>query len=67
MRTSAQYTESLRARRLRLFVDGERVTDPVDHPKIRPAVNAVAATYALAHDDATHDLATSTSGLVDGP
>lgn len=67
MRTAAEYIESLRARDLRLFVDGERVAEPVGHPKIRPAVNAVAATYALAHRDDTRALATSTSELVEGP
>ena len=49
MRTAPEYLESLRTRELRLFVDGERITDPVDHPKVRPSINAVAATYALAH------------------
>lgn len=67
MKTAAEYLESLRARKLRLFVDGELARDPVDHPKVRPAVNAVAATYALAHDDRTRALATSTSDLVPGP
>ncbi|MEN0066945.1 MAG: 4-hydroxyphenylacetate 3-hydroxylase N-terminal domain-containing protein [Myxococcota bacterium] len=67
MRTAAEYIESLRARDLRLFVDGERIADPVDHPKIRPAVNAVAATYALAHRDETRAVATSHSDLTGGP
>jgi len=67
MRTVAEYLDSLRARNLRLFVDGEIVPNPVDHPKIRPAVNAVAATYALAHEEGTRALATSTSDLVDEP
>ncbi|MCC6874885.1 MAG: 4-hydroxybutyryl-CoA dehydratase [Sandaracinaceae bacterium] len=49
MRTAAEYLQSLRARRLELWVDGEKVADPVSHPKVRPAINAVAATYALAH------------------
>lgn len=51
MRTAAEYIESLRARPLRLFVDGEAIDDAVDHPKVRPSINAVAATYALAHSD----------------
>ncbi len=65
MRTASAYLESLRARTLRLYVDGERVDQPVDHPRIRPAVNAIAATYALAHDDATRELATTHSDLLD--
>ncbi|MFW5875812.1 MAG: 4-hydroxyphenylacetate 3-hydroxylase family protein [Myxococcota bacterium] len=66
MRTAAEYIESLRARNLRLFVDGERVDDPVDHPKVRPAINAVAATYALAHDPEHRELAVAHSDLIGG-
>ncbi len=65
MKTAADYLESLRARRLVLYVDGERVRDPVDHPKVRPSVNAIAATYALAHDERTRELATAHSELID--
>lgn len=54
---------SLRDRDLRLFVDGERVADPTTHPRVRPAINAVAATYALAHDPRHRDLATAHSEL----
>lgn len=67
MRTADQYLESLRARKLRLFVDGQLCAEPVDHPKVRPAINAVAATYALAHQPQTAALATSHSELVGGP
>jgi len=45
------YIESLRGRILNLFVLGERVADPVEHPMIRPSINAMAATYDLAVDD----------------
>ena len=65
MRTAAAYLESLRARELRLFVDGALVADPVDHPRVRPAVNAIAATYALAEAEATRDLASTHSELID--
>ncbi len=64
MRTAAEYQESLRQRRLRLYVDGTLVASPVDHPKIRPAINAVAATYALAHHPDYAELATSHSDLL---
>lgn len=64
MRTAAEYLESLRARKLRLWVDGERVDDATVHPKVRPAINAIAATFALAHRDETRALATSHSDLV---
>ena len=46
--TGAEYLESLRDRNLRVFFMGERIAEPVDHPIIRPSINAVARTYDLA-------------------
>jgi 4-hydroxybutyryl-CoA dehydratase/vinylacetyl-CoA-Delta-isomerase len=46
--TAVQYMESLRHRRLRVYLFGELVDEPVDHPLIRPSINAVAETYELA-------------------
>lgn len=48
IRTGAEYIESLRGRNLRVYLFGELVEEPVDHPLIRPSVNAVAETYDLA-------------------
>jgi 4-hydroxybutyryl-CoA dehydratase/vinylacetyl-CoA-Delta-isomerase len=48
IRTGDDYIRSLRGRKLRVFLNGERVAEPVDHPVIRPSVNAVAETYDLA-------------------
>ena len=45
--TGADYIESLRGRNLRVYLMGERVAEPVDHPIIRPSINAVARTYDL--------------------
>lgn len=42
------YVASLRGRGLRVFLLGERVAEPVDHPILRPSINAVARTYDLA-------------------
>ncbi|MEM7436364.1 MAG: 4-hydroxyphenylacetate 3-hydroxylase N-terminal domain-containing protein [Myxococcota bacterium] len=42
------YIESLRGRKLKVFLFGELVDEPVDHPLIRPSINAVAETYDLA-------------------
>jgi aromatic ring hydroxylase len=49
--TSADYIESLRNRDLKVYLFGERVDEPVDHPVIRPSINAVAETYDLAERD----------------
>jgi 4-hydroxybutyryl-CoA dehydratase/vinylacetyl-CoA-Delta-isomerase len=59
--TGADYIESLRARNLRVYFLGERVREPVDHPVIRPSINAVARTYDLAVENP--DLATAWSTL----
>jgi 4-hydroxybutyryl-CoA dehydratase/vinylacetyl-CoA-Delta-isomerase len=59
--TGADYIESLRARTLRVYFLGERVREPVEHPVIRPSINAVARTYDLAVENP--DLATAWSTL----
>jgi 4-hydroxybutyryl-CoA dehydratase/vinylacetyl-CoA-Delta-isomerase len=48
IRTSSEYIESLRNRNLIVYLMGELVGETVDHPIIRPSINAVAATYDLA-------------------
>lgn len=44
----AEYIESLRGRNLKVYLFGELVEEPVDHPVIRPSINAIAETYDLA-------------------
>lgn len=46
--TGADYIESLRGRNLNIYLFGEQVEEPVDHPIIRPSINALAQTYDLA-------------------
>jgi len=48
IRSGAEYIESLRGRKLQVHLFGELIADPVDHPLIRPSINAVAQTYDLA-------------------
>jgi aromatic ring hydroxylase len=43
--TGAEYIESLRGRNLRVFLLGERVSEPADHPVIRPSINAMNMLY----------------------
>ncbi len=59
--TGEDYTESLRARGLRVHYRGERIVEPVDHPVVRPSINAVARTYDLAIEKP--DLATVWSDI----
>jgi 4-hydroxybutyryl-CoA dehydratase/vinylacetyl-CoA-Delta-isomerase len=61
IRNADEYIQSLRDRKLKVYLFGELVTDPVDHPVIRPSVNAVAETYRLA--DEQPELATVSSQL----
>ncbi len=58
-----QYIESLRGRQLKVHALGTLIEEPVDHPLIRPSINAMAETYDLAVSD--RDLATAYSPLAD--
>jgi 4-hydroxybutyryl-CoA dehydratase / vinylacetyl-CoA-Delta-isomerase len=51
IRSGAEYIESLRGRKLKVYLMGEEVEEPVEHPIIRPSINAVARTYDLANED----------------
>jgi 4-hydroxybutyryl-CoA dehydratase / vinylacetyl-CoA-Delta-isomerase len=48
IKTGQEYIQSLRGRNLTVYLFGELVKEPVDHPMIRPSINAVAETYDLA-------------------
>ncbi len=48
IRNGQEYIQSLRGRKLTVYLFGEQVKEPVDHPMIRPSINAVAETYDLA-------------------
>ena len=56
-----EYIESLRGRGMAVYLLGEKVEEPVDHPMIRPSINAMAATYDLAVEDPV--LATAESSI----
>jgi len=58
-----QYIESLRKLNLKVYLFGELVENPVDHPMIRPSLNSVAMTYELAGQEEHKDLMTATSHL----
>ncbi|MGA2914396.1 MAG: 4-hydroxyphenylacetate 3-hydroxylase N-terminal domain-containing protein, partial [Methanoregula sp.] len=63
LKTPEQYEESLRKMNFKIYLMGERVDNPVDHPIIRPSMNSVKMTYALAQDPQHEDLMTATSHL----
>ncbi len=58
-----QYEDSLRRLKLVMYLFGERIQSPVDHPIIRPSMQAVGLTYDLAHQPKYEALMTATSHL----
>ncbi|MDR3569049.1 MAG: 4-hydroxyphenylacetate 3-hydroxylase family protein [Syntrophobacteraceae bacterium] len=63
LKTAQQYEDSLRKLNLKVYLLGERIDNPVDHPIIRPSMNSVKMTYALAEDPLHEDLMTAKSHL----
>jgi len=63
MKTAQEYIDSLRKMNFELYMFGERVTNHVDNPIIRPTINCVAATYELAGKPEFEPIMTATSHL----
>ena len=42
------YLDSIRKRNLKIYLMGELVKEPLEHPIIRPSIEAMAETYELA-------------------
>jgi len=61
--TKEEYIASLRAMRKRVFILGKQVENVVDHPLVRPSLNACAVTYELAQQSEYADLMRATSNL----
>ena len=61
--TKDAYLESLKRMKKRIFLFGEEVDDYVNHPIIRPSINACAMTYELAGQPEYEELMTATSSL----
>ncbi|MDK2919639.1 MAG: 4-hydroxybutyryl-CoA dehydratase / vinylacetyl-CoA-Delta-isomerase [Candidatus Petromonas sp.] len=63
LKSPEEYLESLRKMKMEVYLFGERVEEPIDHPIIRPSLNSVKMTYELAQDPQYEDLMTATSNL----
>lgn len=50
IQTAEDYMESLRGRGLKVYLFGQLIQEPIDHPMIAPSVNAVAETYRLGQE-----------------
>ncbi len=58
-----EYIRSLRDLGTVVFIEGEKVENPVDHPLARPSANAVAMTYKLAGEAEHEELLTAESHI----
>jgi 4-hydroxybutyryl-CoA dehydratase/vinylacetyl-CoA-Delta-isomerase len=65
MKTVEEYLASLRSRRVRLFVRGKKIENPVDHPLIAPSVRTIAESYRLAADPVYRPLVVAHSRFID--
>jgi len=63
IKTGREYVESLRDRKITVYMFGEKIKNPADHPIIEPSINSVSLTFDIAHDKRYDDLATATSHL----
>jgi 4-hydroxybutyryl-CoA dehydratase/vinylacetyl-CoA-Delta-isomerase len=61
--TTDEYISGLRQMKKRAFIMGQAVEDTVDHPLVRPSLNACAMTYELAQRPEYDDLLTTESSL----
>ena len=50
MKTAQEYIDSMKEMHFELYMFGERVTNHVDNPIIKPTMNCMAATYELAEE-----------------
>jgi 4-hydroxybutyryl-CoA dehydratase / vinylacetyl-CoA-Delta-isomerase len=62
IKNGAEYIQSLRGRKMKVYLFGQLVQEPVDHPMIRPSINAVAETYDLATEET--EIASAQSSLI---
>ena len=62
IKNGEEYLQSLRGRGTKLFLFGEQIEEPADHPIIKPSINALRASYDLAESDP--ELATAHSPLI---
>ena len=64
MMTGKEYRESLAKRRpLNVYLNGEKLEDPINHPIVAASVNSIALTYEMAEKPEYEELMTATSAL----
>ncbi|MEM2987840.1 MAG: 4-hydroxyphenylacetate 3-hydroxylase N-terminal domain-containing protein, partial [Candidatus Bathyarchaeia archaeon] len=63
LKTGIDYIESLNKRRIKVYLFGEEVKNPIEHPIIKPSVNAAAVTYDIACAPQYQELSTAKSHI----
>ncbi|MBP8987285.1 MAG: 4-hydroxybutyryl-CoA dehydratase, partial [Spirochaetes bacterium] len=63
LKTPSDYIESIRSLNRIIYMFGQKIDNTVDHPIIKPSLNAVAMTYALAQKDEYNDIMTAKSHI----
>lgn len=61
--TGEEYVESIRKMNMQVYMFGEKIENPVDHPILRPSLNSVKMTYDLAQMPEHEDLMVTTSHI----
>jgi len=67
VKTKNEYIESLRKMNPTVYMFGEKITDIVDNPRLRPGIEATGATYEIAELDEYKDLVITESPLINEP
>ncbi|MGD9181068.1 MAG: 4-hydroxyphenylacetate 3-hydroxylase N-terminal domain-containing protein, partial [Desulfobacterales bacterium] len=67
VKTKEEYIESIKQLKPTAYMAGEKITDIVDNPRLRPGIEATGATYELAQMDQYRDLMVTHSPLIDEP
>ncbi|SDI13545.1 4-hydroxyphenylacetate 3-hydroxylase family protein [Desulfosporosinus hippei] len=63
LKTPQEYIDDIRNMKIDLYMFGEKIENYVDHPMVRPSLNAMALTYKLAMEPEYEDVMTATSNL----
>ena len=64
LKTPEEYVRTLKARKpMDIWFRGEKITDPVDHPALKPSLETIKKMYELALDPKFKNLLTTTSHL----
>lgn len=63
MKTGKEYLQSIEEMSFELYIDGSKISNALEHPSVRAAANAVAATYDLVHEPELQDTIITTSHL----